>query len=244
MGLLNILFGNQRKHVDVASLNRDLEILNDCARLIENTTNPEVFFSRYELYMNKLSILSNAEKLRQVKVTGESFCQKYEEMNTEDKKVEFINDFMDRMWTDTCRKAEGLKTDKGKQNRYTRFFTTLQTYEEKMPEQCIQHYKALTPVNLSQLTELQIFSQRDSLHKNGYTQYEFIAEPTSCPVCKALDGKAFPLDLLTPGVNAPPMCENCRCTIAAHEDRKEFDEWLDFINKGGTTKEWNKLKKK
>lgn len=109
MGLLNILFGNQKKHVDLVSLNRDLEILNDCARLIENTTNPEVFFSRYELYMSKLSILSNAEKLRQVKVTGESFCQKYGEINTEDKKVESINDFIDRMWADTCRKAEGLK---------------------------------------------------------------------------------------------------------------------------------------
>ena len=27
-------------------------------------------------------------------------------------------------------------------------------------------------------------------------------------------------------------------------DRIEFDKWLDFLDKGGTTEEWNKLKKK
>ena len=34
----------------------------------------------------------------------------------------------------------------------------------------------------------------------------------------------------------------CRCSTAAYSDREEYEEWLDFLEKGGTTEEYNKLK--
>lgn len=40
----------------------------------------------------------------------------------------------------------------------------------------------------------------------------------------------------------PSMHPCCRCSISAYMDRQEFDQWLDFLDKGGTTEEWNKLK--
>lgn len=243
MGLLDLFFGNSRKRIDIISLNRDLEILNDCATLIEKTVNPEVFFPRFDLYMEKLSILSDAEKARLLKVTGESLYQKYMEMNTEDKRIESVNGFIDRMWLDTCKKAEGLKTDKGRQNRYNKFYDTLQSYEDKMPLQCHLHYKSLKPISPSKVTKIQILDQKENLRRNGFSHYKYIACSDSCSVCRALDGKTFDLSELELGLNAPPMCENCRCSIAAHEDRKEFDEWLNFVDRGGTSKEWSKLKK-
>lgn len=89
-----------------------------------------------------------------------------------------------------------------------------------------------------------ILMSKSNLLGNGYTHYEYISEGKACPKCKALNGKVFPLSQLKPGVNAPPMCEECRCSIAAYIDRKEYEAWLDFVSKGGTSKQWEKRKKK
>lgn len=229
MGLLNLLFGKTQRNFDITSLNRDLQILNDCAKLIENTIIPEVFFSRYDLYMEKLSILSDAQKARFIKVKGDNLYQKYKEMDTEEKKIEAVNNFIDRMWFDTCLKAEKLKTEKGKENRYSRFYNALQNYEDKMPTSCIQHYKNLKRIDHSEQTKIQTLNQKRNIEKNGFSHYEYIACSNSCSKCKALDGKVFPLSELCPGVNAPPMCEHCRCSISAHtgENEENYQNWLN-----------------
>lgn len=89
----------------------------------------------------------------------------------------------------------------------------------------------------------QILAQRDSFIRNGFAEYEFIANRDCCDVCRNLNGKHFPVRKLAIGVNAPPMHEGCRCSISAYSDREEFDEWLDFVSKGGTTAEYNNRKK-
>lgn len=141
MGLFD--FFKKQKPVDLIALQRDLEIANDCAQLIENTVNPETFFSRYDLYMEKLSVLAEAQASHRVKVQGDNLVQKYERMNTDRQKIETINTFIDRMWADTCQKAEKLKTEKGKENRFNKFVEVLSTYNEHMPAQCVDHYKTL-----------------------------------------------------------------------------------------------------
>ena len=45
-----------------------------------------------------------------------------------------------------------------------------------------------------------------------------------------------------PGKNAPPMHPNCRCSASAYEDDAEYEAWLDFLDKGGTTEEWEARK--
>ena len=47
-----------------------------------------------------------------------------------------------------------------------------------------------------------------------------------------------------PGTNAAPMHPRCRCSVAAYEDSGEYEAWLDFLDKGGTTEEWENQKKK
>ncbi len=35
------------------------------------------------------------------------------------------------------------------------------------------------------------------------------------------------------------ISSNCRCSVAAYEDSDEYEAWLDYLDKGGTTAEWN-----
>lgn len=380
MGLLNLLFGRSPSRTDLASLNRDLEIANDCAKLIENTVNPEVFFSRYDLYMDKLSALADAEKTRSVKVSGESLYKKYKKMDTENSRVEVINEFINRMYTDTYSKASKLKTDSGRQKRQTAFYDVLQTYEDRMPIQCIQYYKsldfsAITPtpdrksISPSQIDEMQrteatigyqrmiykryysgysekpyisqdrelntnwtdqadmfpdqcvipksmmrrfsdgllpghiymlywlgkytnkrvpvyfeykygvdftkekgflkdngylneadkptpkgekaindhakviqnhmrkspdsreqTLKQKQAFIKQGFENYTFVANSDCCDICQNLNGKHFPVSELKMGINAPPMHDGCRCSVAAYMDGKEYEDWLSHFS--------------
>lgn len=89
----------------------------------------------------------------------------------------------------------------------------------------------------------QVLLQRDNIRKNGFTEYKFHANSDCCEICSELNGKHFPLSAFKIGVNAPPMHEKCKCSISAYSDRKEFDEYLDFLSRGGTKKQWEKKKK-
>lgn len=75
----------------------------------------------------------------------------------------------------------------------------------------------------------QIMEQRDSLIRNGFSKYQFIANRDCCSVCGELNGKHFPVKKLQIGVNAPPMHEGCRCSISGYSDRKEYEEWLNSL---------------
>lgn len=94
----------------------------------------------------------------------------------------------------------------------------------------------------TELARVQTEAQKQSYERNGYDEYVFIAEPTACPICRVLDDKVFKVTKMMPGENASPMHPHCRCSTAAHMDRQEFDKWLDWIDKGGTTDEWERLR--
>lgn len=75
----------------------------------------------------------------------------------------------------------------------------------------------------------QILAQRASMRKNGFKEYEFIANKKCCEKCAALNGKHFLLSDLKIGVNAPPMHEGCSCSIAAYEDSADYEAWLNSL---------------
>lgn len=68
---------------------------------------------------------------------------------------------------------------------------------------------------------------QDSMKRAKYEEYEYIAEPTACDVCGALDGKTFKLKDAEVGVNAYPMHPNCRCSQAAYMDREALEKDLE-----------------
>jgi SPP1 gp7 family putative phage head morphogenesis protein len=94
----------------------------------------------------------------------------------------------------------------------------------------------------TELARVQTEAQKQSFERNGFEHYEFIANRDCCPICNGLDGKHFEVEKLMPGENAPPMHPNCRCSTAAWEDDEEYEAWLDYLEQGGTTEEWNKRK--
>ena len=97
---------------------------------------------------------------------------------------------------------------------------------------------------ITEMARVQTEAQKQSFERNGFEEYTFLALGNACPICKALDEKHFKVAKMMPGTNAPPMHPNCRCSVAAYEDSEDYEEWLDFLSKGGSTEEWNKLKRK
>lgn len=71
-------------------------------------------------------------------------------------------------------------------------------------------------------------AERQSYIANGYDEYEFIAEPKACDICKPLDGKIFKVADMLPGKNAAPMHPHCRCATAAHfsMSEKEYERLI------------------
>ena len=70
-------------------------------------------------------------------------------------------------------------------------------------------------------------AERRSYIANGYDEYEFIAEPNACDLCKTLDGKIFKVKDMEPGKNAAPMHPHCHCSTVAHFS--EDDEYERLI---------------
>lgn len=95
----------------------------------------------------------------------------------------------------------------------------------------------------TELRRVQTEVARQSYEKNGNEMYEYMATgPHPCKICKGLDGKVFDVADMMPGENAPPMHPQCHCTTAPHWDKEEYEQWLDYLDKGGTTEEWERLK--
>ena len=95
----------------------------------------------------------------------------------------------------------------------------------------------------TELARVQTAAQKRSFEKNGFGEYEFIANGTACEKCAGLDGQHFKVTKMMPGTNAPPIHPNCRCSTAAYQDSAEYEAWLDFLDKGGSTEEWQNIKR-
>ena len=96
----------------------------------------------------------------------------------------------------------------------------------------------------TELARVQTEAQKQSFKRNGFTLYEFIANSGCCDICQEKDGKHFKVENMMPGENAAPMHPHCRCSAAPWEDSEEYEAWLDYLDKGGTTEEREKLKNK
>ncbi|WP_122646712.1 minor capsid protein [Enterococcus mediterraneensis] len=78
----------------------------------------------------------------------------------------------------------------------------------------------------TETARVQLEVQKKSYQEYDITEYEFIAEPSACGLCKPLNEKAFEVSKLKVGVNAPPMHPNCRCSTVPHIDREAIESDL------------------
>lgn len=116
-----------------------LKIANDCANLINTTKNPDVFFMRYYLLIDKLENLSKIEIFNCFR--GSLPSKNLQEIL--DKKELTINDFIDRYYNDTITKINTLKTDKAKNKRVEDFYKELAKYNDYMLPANIEKYTSL-----------------------------------------------------------------------------------------------------
>lgn len=96
----------------------------------------------------------------------------------------------------------------------------------------------------TELARVQTEAQRQAFIENGFTQYTFIVNGGCCDICEAIAKKNdghYDVDKMQPGLNAPPIHPHCRCSTAAYEDSDEYEAWLEHLENGGTTEQWNSL---
>ena len=107
-------------------------IIGESGAICQETTDPETFFSRYELIHQtaiKLLLLSN-----QVSVPVDSLENLISRMDSGENEdiIEFINRYYDAQ----LESAQELKTQKGKANRMNKALETLMKQEDHLDEEC------------------------------------------------------------------------------------------------------------
>ena len=113
-----------------------LKIANDCANLVNTTKNPDVFFMRYNLLINKLENMAKLEPFKCFKGTLPS----QNLANILNKKELTINDFIDRFYSDTLEQINKLKTERAKEKRIENFYTNLSKYNDYMLPKNVEKY--------------------------------------------------------------------------------------------------------
>ena len=94
----------------------------------------------------------------------------------------------------------------------------------------------------TELRRIQTDVAKDNYERNGITEYEFMAvNPRACPICRELDGKVFKVAEMVAGENAPPIHPNCHCTTAPHINNDDYEQWLSWLESGGTTEQWDRM---
>ena len=126
-----------------ASAQRDIEIIQDCVRIVSETKKPDTFFSRFDLLISKSEHLRIYERfIRFTESPSAAYGQLWND------RQECIGQFLVRYFSDVFDQAEKLKTDKGKLNKYQKFYDSLQPYYEQMNAENIDYietkYRAYT----------------------------------------------------------------------------------------------------
>lgn len=134
----------QLKSITIQQAENTLRIIQDCVKLVDNTTNPDVFFMRLNLLVEKSKYLVSLEEY--VTFSGASPTEALNEVVQN--YYEAVNQFLIRYFSETFDKAEAMKTEKGRINKYQKFYDSLQEYYCYMSDGNIDYietkYKAYT----------------------------------------------------------------------------------------------------
>lgn len=133
-----ILSEKQLKEISKSQVENDLRILGDCARIAQSTVDPEVFFMRLQLFIDKLERLSKFEKF----VPFSDMLPSEALKQAESDKQETIHDFLKRYYAKTFELAESMKTEKGKQSKYDKFYSSLQKFYPLMDKNNISYIES------------------------------------------------------------------------------------------------------
>lgn len=85
----------------------------------------------------------------------------------------------------------------------------------------------------------------DSYKSQDIDQYMYMAvNPQACPICRELNGKIYDVEgaeIGNPDHPLPPMHPRCHCTTAPYINEEAYEDWLTWLENGGTTAMWEML---
>lgn len=136
------LFGNSKaKETARFMAPQWLKIARDCTNLVNKTTNPEVFFSRYDLLIEQYRNLAGIEHLVKFSGTKPSAQLRNVIASREHETELFLKRAFDKLTQDINK----LKTAKAKGNRVDAFFSKMECYKDY-----------LTPSNIALLEKMEL----------------------------------------------------------------------------------------
>lgn len=139
-----IMSRDQLEDCTIEQAQNDMRIFDDCATLINSTVKPDVFFSRLELAESTLDHLVTLEpymnqiKCIQLDASMSDLVNKFQE-----EKDSYTTDFLYRYYGTVKEKADSLKTEKGKQGQFQKFYESLEPYFESISDLNMEYIEAM-----------------------------------------------------------------------------------------------------
>lgn len=108
-----------------------MDEFQDSLSIMQKTANPEIFFSRYDLAMERLD---NMVELQQkgIKFTSDLSSLKAQALSQETT-ADTVNALIDNAYTKQLQKLSTLKTERGRTNSNQRWYASFEPYFDKMP---------------------------------------------------------------------------------------------------------------
>lgn len=108
-----------------------MDEFQDSLSIMQKTTNPETFFSRYDLAMERLD---NMVELQQkgIKFTSDPSSLKAQALSQETT-ADTVNVLIDNAYIKQLQKLSTLKTERGRTNSNQRWYASFEPYFDKMP---------------------------------------------------------------------------------------------------------------
>lgn len=117
----------------------DLRIMEDCTKLLSSTMKPDVFFSRLDLLEKHSKHLAQLEPY--IDFSGALPSEAYNEFVSE--KSLCIRQFIARYSSAISDKARTMKTERGRNNQYQKFYNELEPYFSVMGSDNIKYVNLL-----------------------------------------------------------------------------------------------------
>ena len=140
MGLFNrkkkVKISKEELQMKQMQAQNSLRIVQDCIKLVSETKNPDVFFSRYEILIQHSLNLVSLQPY--VTFTGASIVDAYQEAL--DQRQTATKEFLIRYWSDTLSKMDHLKTEAAKKRKLQTFYDSLERHKVYMNEENIDYY--------------------------------------------------------------------------------------------------------
>lgn len=108
-----------------------MDEFQDSLGIMQKTTNPETFFSRYDLAMERLDGMVELQQ-KGIKFTSDLSSLKAQALGQETA-ADTVNVLIDNAYTKQLQKLSTLKTERGRANSNQRWYASFEPYFDKMP---------------------------------------------------------------------------------------------------------------